>query len=596
VTGLNLANAIIFPGVDPTIDTGAGAETISGVISGTGGLTKIGSGSLDLTATNTYTGPTIISAGALVVDGSIASSSSLTIAAGATLGGSGVVPGFVVPAGATVAPGALTPYSTLHVAGTLGFLSGSTYTVDVDAAGASDRIVATGAATLSGGTVNVVAASGVYSPSTRYTILTAGGGLAGTFGSVTTTSNLAFLSPMLSYDANDAYLGFAQTAAFPSVGKTPNEIATATALQTLGSGAVYNAVVGQTVAGALQAFDALSGEIHASAVSSAFDDSRLPREAVLDRLSSPYGTLPTGGAAGFAAMNALAAPSLPANVFAGWGQAFGSFGHIGGDGNAATMDRSMGGFILGLDATIDARYRLGVAAGYTQSNFSVDARASSGHVDSTYGGLYGGASLDALQLRGGAFYAFNRYGTDRNIMFPGFADIASSSYGGDTLQAFAESGWRMPVSGFAGPTFLEPIVGVMAMHIDTAAFSEAGAAGASDPAALTGAARGYDYAATTLGVRAEATVFANMPLLLRGMVGWTHVFGDVTPTSTLAFASAPAIPFTIAGAPVARDALAIEAGFDWKLTDNATVGVFYSGSLGERDQDNAIKGKLEAAF
>jgi autotransporter-associated beta strand protein len=596
--GLNLANAIIFPGADPTIDTQGANETISGVISGTGGLTKIGAGSLDLTATNTYTGATTISAGALVVDGSIASSSSLTLASGTTLGGSGVVPGFVVPSGATIAPGALTPFSTLHVAGTIGFLAGSAYTIDINPAGANDKIVATGAAALSGGTVNIVAATGSYSTANRYTILTASGGVTGAFASLTTTSNFAFLTPTLAYDADDVYLGFAQKATFPSVAIAPNQVATATAIQAQGAGApIFDDIINQSAAGARQAFDALSGEIHASVVSSAFDDSRLPREAVLDRLSNPYGTLSAvGGAAGFAAMNAMAGPSVPANLFAGWGQAFGSFGHIGGDGNAATVDRSMGGFILGLDATIDARYRLGVAAGYTQSNLSVAARASSGQIDSTYAGLYGGASLDALQLRGGGFYAFNRYGTDRSIMFPGFADTASSSYGGDTLQGFAESGWRMPISGFAGPTFLEPIVGVMAMHIDTAAFSEAGAAGASDPAALTGAARGYDYAATTLGVRAEATVFANMPLLLRGMVGWTHVFGDVTPTSTLAFESAPSIPFAIAGAPVARDALAIEAGFDWKLTRNATVGVFYSGSLGERDQDNAIKGKLEATF
>ncbi len=591
--GLNLANAIIFPGVDPTIDTQGNNETMSGVISGIGGLTKIGAGSLDLTATNTYTGATIVSVGALVVDGSIASSSSLTIAPGATLGGSGTVPGFVVPAGATVAPGALTPYNTLHVAGALGFLSGSTYVVDVDAAGASDKIAATGAATLSGGTVNVLAASGSYSTATRFTILTAAGGVSGAFASLTTSSNLAFLTPGLSYDADDVYLGFAQTAAFPSVAMTPNQNAVATTLQILGPGApLYTAVVGQSVAGARAAFDALSGEIHASAVSSAFDDARLPREAVLDRLSSPYGALPVGGgAAGFAAMNAIAAPTLPADVFAAWGQAFGSFGHIGGDGNAATVDRSMGGFILGVDATLDNRYRLGVAAGYSQSSFTIDARGSSGHVDSTFAGLYGGASLNALQLRGGAFYAYNRYGADRAISFPGFYDTASSGYGGDTLQAFGEAGWRLPMAGLAGPTFVEPFVGLMAMHIDTASFTEAGGA-----AALIGASRGYDYGATTLGVRAEATLFSGVPLLARGMLGWRHVFGDVTPSSTLAFASAPSIPFAISGAPIARDALVVEAGFDWKLTNNATVGVFYSGALGDRDEENAIKGKIEVAF
>jgi outer membrane autotransporter protein len=251
----------------------------------------------------------------------------------------------------------------------------------------------------------------------------------------------------------------------------------------------------------------------------------------------------------------------------------------------------MGGFILGLDATIDARYRLGAAAGYTDSSLSVPARSSSGSVQSPYAGLYGGASLNALQLRGGAFYAFNHYGTTRSVAFPGFADEDSAGYGGDTLQAFGEAGWRIGINGFAGPTFVEPIAGLTAMHIDTAAYTESGGA-----AALTSASQGYDYAATTLGVRAEATLFSNLPLTARGLLGWRHVFGDVTPDATLAFASAPSIPFAIAGAPIARDSLAIEAGFDWNLSSNATAGVFYSGELGNRDLDNAIKGKLEATF
>jgi outer membrane autotransporter protein len=149
----------------------------------------------------------------------------------------------------------------------------------------------------------------------------------------------------------------------------------------------------------------------------------------------------------------------------------------------------------------------------------------------------------------------------------------------------------MPLAAFAGPTFVEPFVGALAMHIDTSSFSEAGGA-----SALNGASAGYDYGATTLGVRTEASLFANTPLLARAMLGWRHVFGDVTPSSTLAFESAPSIPFTVAGAPIARDALVVEAGFDWKLSNNATIGLFYSGELAARDEDNAIKGKLEVAF
>jgi outer membrane autotransporter protein len=232
-----------------------------------------------------------------------------------------------------------------------------------------------------------------------------------------------------------------------------------------------------------------------------------------------------------------------------------------------------------------------VAAGYTQSTLSVDARNSSGSIDSTFAGLYGGASFNALQLRAGALYSDNRFGTDRTIAFPGFGDTASAGYGGDTLQAFGEAGWRMPLSGLAGPASIEPFVGALAMHIDTASFAESGGV-----SALSGGSQGYDYGATTLGIRGETTLFSNVPLLARGLLGWRHVFGDVTPASILAFESAPSIPFSIAGAPIAQDALMIEAGFDWRLTKNATFGVYYSGALAVRDEDNAIKGKFEVVF
>jgi uncharacterized protein with beta-barrel porin domain len=55
-------------------------------------------------------------------------------------------------------------------------------------------------------------------------------------------------------------------------------------------------------------------------------------------------------------------------------------------------------------------------------------------------------------------------------------------------------------------------------------------------------------------------------------------------------------PFSIAGAPIVRDALALEFGVDRRLTSNVKLGVYCSRLLSSSARDNAIKAKLEATF
>jgi autotransporter-associated beta strand protein len=69
---------------------GSGTGIISGAVSGTGGVALSGT-RLEMTGTSSYTGGTWVHSGALVVNGSIASSSGVTVNAGGRLAGSGVV-------------------------------------------------------------------------------------------------------------------------------------------------------------------------------------------------------------------------------------------------------------------------------------------------------------------------------------------------------------------------------------------------------------------------------------------------------------------------------------------------------------------------
>ena len=78
--------------------------TYAGVMSGTGTLAKSGAGTLTLTATNTYNGATTVSAGKLVVSGAI-TNSAVTVTNTGILGGSGTVGDLLIANGGKLAPG-----------------------------------------------------------------------------------------------------------------------------------------------------------------------------------------------------------------------------------------------------------------------------------------------------------------------------------------------------------------------------------------------------------------------------------------------------------------------------------------------------------
>ena len=78
-------------------------STYSGVISGTGGLAKSGSGTLTLTGANTFSGATSITGGLLRLNGS-AANSAFTVSGG-TLTGNATVGALTISSGGTLSPG-----------------------------------------------------------------------------------------------------------------------------------------------------------------------------------------------------------------------------------------------------------------------------------------------------------------------------------------------------------------------------------------------------------------------------------------------------------------------------------------------------------
>ena len=555
----------------------------SGTINQIAGTTDLATDSLGFSGTLNVTG------GRLVVDGSLPDGRAV-VSGGGILGGDGIVGGIDAEPGGIVAPGNGDFIGTLHVFGDVYFGSGSTYQVQLNPLGDSDQIEGEGTAVLTGGDVQVLLAPGAYDTSTQYTILTAAGGVFGSFAGVS-DPDAPFLTEDLSYDpnSNNVYLTIARnSASFASVGATRNQIATGAGTESLGGGSsIHDAIVVLPTAQAAQdAFDQLSGEIQASAKGMLLDDSRFIRDAATGRISAAFGD------AGAAPLPVMAygdgGPETVAadtDRFAVWGQAFGSWGNSGNDGNAAAFDRSTGGLLAGADALVGG-WRVGVLGGYNHSTFNVDDRNSAGDSDSYHIGLYGGTNWGAIAFRSGAAYSWSSISTKRSIAFDGFADQLSADYDAGTAQVFGELAYKIDANKFS----FEPFANLAYVDVKTDGFSETGG-----EAALTSAGSNTDTSFTTLGLRGSTGVMlGGIDATARGMLGWRHAFGDVTPTSTFAFAGGDA--FTIAGVPIAREAAIVEAGLDLKMSANATLGLSYSGQFGAHAADNGANADLSVKF
>ena len=86
--------------------------TISGVISGSGLLTKVGSGALTLSGNNTFAGGVLVNAGILQVNGEVLGN--LVVSSGAKLAGSGIVHDVTIVAGGSINAGGVDSVGTLR--------------------------------------------------------------------------------------------------------------------------------------------------------------------------------------------------------------------------------------------------------------------------------------------------------------------------------------------------------------------------------------------------------------------------------------------------------------------------------------------------
>jgi outer membrane autotransporter protein len=565
-------------------------DTFAGAINGAGGLTVAG-GTLTLSGTSGYTGATTVNGGGLVVNGTLASGVTVN---GGFLGGTGTIAALTVNGGGTLAPG--NSIGTVTVTGNYVHNAGGIYQVEINAAGQSDRTNVTGTATLNGGTVQMTGASGNYAATTTYTIVNATGGVTGTYAGAST--NMAFLTPTLSYDANNVYLNV--RASFTDGGTTSNEREIGRVLDEAAPTATgdLNAILGvllglDKVLGPM-ALTTISGQPYASFGTVNVQSSRLFMNAVGQQQALARGPAAASSRVALAEACATACDTAEPARWASWMSGMGTTGSVGGSANSATLSFTMGGVAVGLDYRLDPRFLVGLAVGYSSGRQCVGGFQGTGSADNYDVSLYASFGQGAFYADALAGYAYADNQLQRIISIPGMASrIASGRTGANQFLGQVEAGYKVGLYAPAEAS-LTPFARLQTVAISQGAFGESGATALN----LNVRSQNTTSIRSLLGVDLGARIPLSGQRVLDTTVrlGWAHEFAQTTRPMTAAFAGAPTLPFTIYGAEPQRDAAVIGLGFNTAVADAAAVYLRYDGEISGRDDAHLLSAGLRITW
>lgn len=562
---------------------------------------KIGGSSWTLAGTATYGGPINVNEGQLVVAGSIASASQLTVNSGATLSGNGTV-GNTRIAGGVLAPG--NPTGTLTVQGNLVFTAAATYLIQISSAG-NGRTDVSGTASL-GGTVRV-SFPDAFSLGTTYTILTAANLNNSRFGGVVSPTGIV---GSLNYTANTVTLSFASGLG-QLAGLNSNQRAVGTAIDTglnaQGTnagpfGSVFNGNIAQNLT-------QISGETATITQQTAFNAAT----QFLGLMTDPFiagrdeGAASQGGAAQYAdEATAYAGKRKPSDALAAiytkaplrmafeqrwsiWAAGFGGVQTT--DGNATLGSNTATSRLAASAVGLDYRFSPSTIAGFAMAgggtSFSV-ANGGTGRSDLFQAGAFLRHNVGPAYISAALAYGWQDVTTDRTVTVAGL-DRFNAQFNTNTLSGRLEGGYRFvaPVLGIG----LTPYAAAQATSLYLPTYAERAVAGANT-FALAFASRDVTASRSELGFRSDKTYLIDGGVLtLRGRAAWAHDY-NTDRSIQATFQTLPGASFVVNGARPARDAALTTASAEVKWANGWSTAATFEGEFSGVTRSYAGKGVI----
>lgn len=513
-------------GID--IDNAGNTFSVTQAISGSGGLEKLGSGTLILDGANTYTGGTVVNAGTLEIgDSSHASTASINgpvdVEANGTLRGHGSINGNVINDGVVWPGGSI---GVLTINGNYTQNADGVLRVDVTPSQAS-QLQVNGAATL-GGSLILAYAPGAYT-STPLQVINATS-VSGTFADITASGVApgAFQSQIVYVD------GRADLLIKPLI-VTPSD------------GALYGNMMRSVNVSNQQAMDTV-----------------LNVSPMLSEKSC-----------GGQAASQSATVSCQTGV---WAQYTGSSLLLNG---ADGLQSTGFGLLAGADHAWGDTFHFGLEAGVGQIN-GHDVQGGNARVENAHAGLYTFGNVGPLVLSATVDDMYSSYRVNRATAI----GAVRASPDGNTLSAALQAAWPLQLTGYQ----LTPKAGVMYEYQQLDSFNEAISSSLplASAFAISGVRSHYitlqPYAAMSFSHDFDVQGVKYVPQL---SVGYRYQARN-TATPTIDMIAQDGTAFAVPGAEQGRGLATVSAGITAQAGASWSLYLNYQGLFASHLHDNAI--------
>jgi outer membrane autotransporter protein len=517
--------------------------------------------------------PTTTSVTGTLLLGAIATQGgATTIASTGTLTGAG-------SAATVINQGTVSAVLGLQVSGNDTQVAGGTLLVQANPNGTGTTLVVGGAASLAGQlAIALTSPATSYNFGTRYTAVSAAGGVNGNFGNVAVNATADFV---VSADAKDSYYTLRQIST-TAAGGTPNQIRVGLALDRViarayggndaNGTAIVNAINSQTSGQTQTTQTSLSGEGYAGLASAGVAASQAFGGSVLRAIGS------TATGVGQLAQNdtttrvqvasidptAIAIPGSTTR-YGVWMSAYGQSTTTNGDGNAHGVNTDVGGGAVGADVAVLPNLHVGVALGYGASDVSIKTEGDQGHADNTALSVYAGLDLGRAYANGMVGMGYASGNMRRNIFLTGLSTSVLGSTRGVGALGAVEGGLHYVLSG---DVRVNPF---LALQVD--GFNQNRSAEESiSPLALKISGVHSVSVQSTLGGRIGKDVMTVVGQLLSTelTLGWSHQYADTTSPVSASFIGMPTASFTVATARTQRDHAVVGLGLAANITARTT--------------------------